>query len=71
MRDLRSLNHMYQFSLNLFLRLFKHALEAPAAPGDIQVRERSSRLVSRVGLVRRENIPALTASDWPDGCSLP
>ena len=38
MRDLRSLNHMYQFSLNLFLRLFKHALEAPATPGDIQAR---------------------------------
>jgi dynein heavy chain 2 len=38
MRDLRSLNHMYQFSLNLFLRLFRKALEAPAATGDVDAR---------------------------------
>ena len=38
MRDLRALNHMYQFSLTLFVRLFKQALATDTPGGDTSVR---------------------------------
>jgi hypothetical protein len=38
MRDLRRLNHMYQFSLATFLRLFRKALATDTPAGDTGAR---------------------------------